>query len=88
MEEMEEEKLMDDIAKMLEEKEGKRIEEATSEQEKTNTIESTELLKKISPPLNTAPPQRPSTSTSTSPSTSRCSLPHQVQRVVLEKRRD
>ena len=72
---------------MLEE-EVKRIEEATCEDEQIKSIESIELLKTISPPLNTAPPQRPSTSTSTSPSTSRCSLPHQVQRVVLEKRRD
>ena len=77
MEEIEEEKLMKEIAEMLEE-EVKRIEEATCEDEQIKSIESIELLKTISPPLNTAPPQRPSTSTSSS--TSRHSL-----QVVSEK---
>ena len=72
MEEIEEEKLMKEIAEMLEE-EVKRIEEATCEDEQIKSIESIELLKTIWPPLNTAPPQRPSTSTSSS--TSRRSSP-------------
>ena len=64
---------------MLEE-EVKRIEEATCEDEQIKSIESIELLKTISPPLNSAPP-----STSTSSSTSRHSSPPPSTKGCIEK---